>query len=62
MGTDLLDWNRSINLGGPRDMPKIKDGVKVHRSVKLRMEAEGFFKDKHYKPAARMDFEPQWVG
>ncbi|KAF7972919.1 hypothetical protein HWV62_16570 [Athelia sp. TMB] len=53
---------KRVNLGGPRHIPKIGDGqVFVHRTVKIRMEAEGFFSDEHYKPAARLDFEPEWV-
>jgi hypothetical protein len=53
---------RSINFGGPRTIPKQKKiGVKVHRSVKIRMQAEGLFKDKKYAPAAKLDVEPEWV-
>jgi hypothetical protein len=56
-----LDF-RSINFGGPRTIPKQKKiGVKVHRSVKIRMQAEGLFKDKKYAPAAKLDVEPEWV-
>jgi len=56
-------WTREIgiNFGGPRIIPKQAVlGVKVHRSVKIRMEAEGFFKDKKYQPAAKF-LEPTWV-
>lgn len=52
-----------FNLGGARKIPKIDDSeTKVHRSVKIRMDAEGFFKDKHYQPAPKFDFTPEWVG
>lgn len=44
-----------INLGSARHIPKQRtNGVKVHRSVKLRMDAG-------YKPAAKWDVEPIWV-
>jgi hypothetical protein len=50
-------------MGGPRIIPKQqKIGVKVHRSVKIRMEADGLFKDRKYTPAAKLDVEPVWVG
>jgi len=52
---------RGVNFGKPRIIPKqAKLGVKVHRSVKVRMEAEDFFKDVKYKPAANF-LEPTWV-
>ncbi|KAF8892854.1 hypothetical protein CPB85DRAFT_1230449 [Mucidula mucida] len=44
-------WTKAItvNRGRPRFIPRQRrDGVKVHRSVKLRMEAEGL----NYKPRA----------
>jgi len=54
--------SRGINLGGARALPEHMKDVKVHRTVQLRMEADGFFKDKHYQPAAKFDFDkPQWV-
>lgn len=44
-------------------MPKQKkNGVKVHRSVKMRMEAE--YEDSpgvKYTPKARFKVEPTWV-
>jgi hypothetical protein len=69
--TNLADWFwllmfcpflRSINFGGPRIIPKQHQiGVKVHRSVKIRMEAPELFKDKKYMPAAKLDIEPVWI-
>lgn len=56
-----------VNLGGPRIIPKQQAlGVKVHRSVKIRMAAEGLFQDgskkaRKYVPAAKWDMEPDWV-
>jgi uncharacterized protein (DUF2235 family) len=53
---------RGINFGGPRIIPKQHQiGVKVHRSVKIRMEAPELFKDKKYMPAAKLDIEPVWI-
>uniref|UniRef100_A0A8H7XSL4 T6SS Phospholipase effector Tle1-like catalytic domain-containing protein n=1 Tax=Psilocybe cubensis TaxID=181762 RepID=A0A8H7XSL4_PSICU len=54
------------NMARPRFIPKQKHGFKVHRSVKIRMEAE--FEDekrrkkgKKYKPRPLFNFEPIWV-
>jgi hypothetical protein len=53
----------SWNLGRPRIIPKqAVRGVKVHRTVKMRMEAEGHGKAKaKYKPKAALTVEPTWV-
>ena len=54
----------SVNFGGPRVIPGQQElGVKVHRTVKTRMDAPDpeLFKDKGYKPAAKVDIEPIWV-
>lgn len=52
-------------MGFPRKIPEqpAKVGVKIHRTVKIREDAVGFFKDKRYTPAAKVnsDSEPQWV-
>jgi hypothetical protein len=49
----------SINLGNGRVIPESQArSLKVHRTVKLRMEAEG--KEK-YMPKARWEVEPTWV-
>ena len=52
------------NLARPRFIPKQKNGVKVHRSVKLRMEAEyedARRKGKKYSPRAYIQVEPTWI-
>jgi len=53
------------NLARPRFIPKqVKNGVKVHRSVKIRMEAEHEDekkKGKKYKPKSRLRVEPAWI-
>ncbi|KAH6909130.1 hypothetical protein BKA70DRAFT_226359 [Coprinopsis sp. MPI-PUGE-AT-0042] len=55
------------NLARPRFIPKqAKNGVKVHRSVKLRMEAE-YEEEKlrakgtKYVPRAKLRVEPTWI-
>lgn len=54
-----------INLGRARTIPdQTQNGVKVHRTVKIRMDAGaggGFFKDKGYVPAVEFEVEPSWV-
>ncbi len=51
----------SVNAGSPRHIPRQKmQGVKVHRSVKLRMEAENVPGGK-YHPKADWKVEPIWV-
>jgi len=53
---------RGINLGSPRIIPTQQQlGVKIHRTVKIRMEAPNLFKDKKYAPAAKLDIEPVWA-
>ncbi|KAL0952102.1 hypothetical protein HGRIS_008735 [Hohenbuehelia grisea] len=58
---DSLARRLSINFGRGRVMPKQqhngKHVVKLHRTVKLRMDAEGL----GYVPRARWDVEPLWV-
>ncbi|KAJ8584078.1 hypothetical protein M405DRAFT_798490 [Rhizopogon salebrosus TDB-379] len=50
-----------INMGGGRHVPRQhKVGVKVHRSVKIRMEADGLEGGKYW-PKAKLRVEPQWV-
>ncbi|XP_006462906.1 hypothetical protein AGABI2DRAFT_224560 [Agaricus bisporus var. bisporus H97] len=53
------------NLARPRFIPKqITHGVKVHRSVKMRMDAEyedERKKGKRYKPKAHLRVEPIWI-
>jgi len=48
-------------MGNGRVIPnQSRLGFKVHRTVKLRMEAEEKGKKK-YKPMASFDVEPTWV-
>ncbi|PBL00092.1 hypothetical protein ARMGADRAFT_1006349, partial [Armillaria gallica] len=56
-------WSKTVtvNAGSPRHIPRQKmQGVKVHRSVKLRMEAENVPGGK-YHPKADWKVEPIWV-
>jgi len=54
-------------MAGPRLIPRQRtNGLKVHRSVKLRMEAD--FEDekrrnkgKKYVPKTAFDVEPTWI-
>ncbi|ESK92292.1 hypothetical protein Moror_4690 [Moniliophthora roreri MCA 2997] len=51
-----------MNLARPRFIPKQKkNGVKVHRSVKTRMEASHEGDGKKYLPRAYFSIEPTWV-
>ncbi|KIJ13818.1 hypothetical protein PAXINDRAFT_80411 [Paxillus involutus ATCC 200175] len=59
------EWAKDIvlNLGAGRHIPRqqnVNVGVKVHRSVKVRMEADGL-KGGKYWPKANLHVEPQWV-
>jgi hypothetical protein len=52
------------NLARPRFIPKqIKNGVKVHRSVKIRMDAQyqDEKKGERYRPKAHLRVEPTWI-
>ena len=54
-----------VNMGRARKVPQPDVGkgekILVHRSVKIRMEAEGL-KDGKYVPKAKFDFEGcEWV-
>jgi hypothetical protein len=60
----LCDLNcfHSINRGRGRVIPKQKsEGVKMHRTVKLRMELQ--LKDGKYKPRPKTnpDLKPTWI-
>ncbi|KAG6829309.1 hypothetical protein H0H92_004987 [Tricholoma furcatifolium] len=59
------EWisNFRSNLANPRFIPKQHTrGVKVHRSVKLRMDAKPPEGHKHrYKPKAHLAVEPIWI-
>ncbi|PBK59689.1 hypothetical protein ARMSODRAFT_1071279 [Armillaria solidipes] len=50
------------NLARPRIIPKQSSGVKVHRSVRLRMDAfHEHNPQKKYKPKAHLAVTPTWV-
>ncbi|KAI6154270.1 hypothetical protein BKA82DRAFT_4099422 [Pisolithus tinctorius] len=48
---------RSVTNG--RRVPRQSAGVQVHRTVRIRMEAEGF--PEKYQPKAEVEVEPTWV-
>ncbi|KIN92636.1 hypothetical protein M404DRAFT_36890 [Pisolithus tinctorius Marx 270] len=48
-----------VNMGGGRDIPK-RHTPKIHRSVKIRMEADTLTKGKYW-PKAKINVEPIWV-
>jgi len=48
-------------MGRGRHIPRQhKVGVKFHRSVKIRMEADDLVGGKYW-PKAKLKVEPQWV-
>ncbi|KAG6380609.1 hypothetical protein JVT61DRAFT_4975 [Boletus reticuloceps] len=50
-------------MGAGRHVPiQHKDGVqiKLHRSVKIRMEADGLQRGKYW-PKAKLKVQPEWV-
>lgn len=49
-----------FNMGRPREIPRSEEQLLVHRSVKMRMEAEGLTGGT-YKPKAAFPVEPTWV-
>ncbi|KIP04937.1 hypothetical protein PHLGIDRAFT_75091 [Phlebiopsis gigantea 11061_1 CR5-6] len=52
---------RTMNLGRGRVVPNQRvQGVHVHRSVKMRMEADGL-RGGRYTPRAKFEVEPTWV-
>ncbi|KAG2037507.1 hypothetical protein BDR03DRAFT_956764 [Suillus americanus] len=51
----------TVNMGHGRHVQRQhQDGVKVHRSVKIRMEAD-HLKGGKYSPKAKLKVEPKWV-
>ncbi|KAG1859837.1 hypothetical protein F4604DRAFT_1792077 [Suillus subluteus] len=51
----------TVNMGHGRHVQRQhQDGVKVHRSVKIRMEADNL-KGGKYWPKAKLKVEPKWV-
>ena len=60
----MIDFLR-MNLGSPRRIPgpvrERKEKIYVHRSVKIRLEAEGLEGGK-YEPKAKFeDLDYEWV-
>ena len=49
-----------MNWGRAREIPRSEGKLLVHRSVKMRMEAEGLTGGT-YKPRAAFPVEPTWV-
>jgi len=59
--TDLMVSEMKVNRGQGRHIPlQRKCGVKMHRSVKIRMEAQGL-EEGTYKVKANLKVEPIWV-
>ncbi|KIK76154.1 hypothetical protein PAXRUDRAFT_170739 [Paxillus rubicundulus Ve08.2h10] len=57
------EWAKDIvlNLGAGRHIPRQQTvGVKVHRTVKVRLAADGLEGGK-YSPKANLKVEPQWI-
>lgn len=58
---DSLVQAYTVNMGSGRHVQRqLITGVKVHRSVKIRMEADNL-KDGKYWPKAKLKVEPEWV-
>jgi hypothetical protein len=61
----LIDAVHSSNLACPREIPDARgDGVKIHRTVKMRMEArypKGYPEGKKYSPKPHIKVAPTWV-
>lgn len=57
---DFVLYHDRINNGRPRKHERqCEYGIKVHRSVKMRMEAEHLLKP--YTPRLKFEVEPEWV-
>lgn len=51
-----------INFGRGRSIPRQKlDGINIHRSVKIRLEAGNAVEGGKYAPKAKWHVEPNWV-
>lgn len=60
MSIDLFLSRRRSNLGGARYIPhQRRDGLNVHRSVKLRMEAE-YENETKRRGGKRYAAKPEW--
>ncbi|TFK49640.1 hypothetical protein OE88DRAFT_361764 [Heliocybe sulcata] len=63
-GDEGTEWLTGfvINRGRPRTIRRQKrDGVKVHRTVKLRMAAAKLLEGGQYEPRATWHVDPTWV-
>ncbi|KIM62348.1 hypothetical protein SCLCIDRAFT_1215226 [Scleroderma citrinum Foug A] len=60
-GDNKWDTEFRSNMGGGRHIPRQqRHGVKLHRSVKIRMEADGFQGGKYW-PKAKLRVQPKWI-
>ncbi|KAG1879632.1 hypothetical protein C8R48DRAFT_626087 [Suillus tomentosus] len=50
----------TINMGRGRHIQRQNHGIKMHRSVKIRMEADNLTGGKYW-PKAKLKVEPQWI-
>ncbi|KAG2141098.1 hypothetical protein DEU56DRAFT_900780 [Suillus clintonianus] len=57
---DSLVDEYTVNMGHGRHVQLQHKGVKVHRSVKIRMEADNLEGGKYW-PKAKLKVEPEWV-
>ena len=52
-------------MGRPRHVAmQMRSGIKVHRSVKIRMEAQGIVgikENEKYSPKVEFRVEPTWI-
>ncbi|KAI6154269.1 hypothetical protein BKA82DRAFT_1006214 [Pisolithus tinctorius] len=49
-----------VNMGRGRHIPNQRRGLKIHRSVKIRMEADALPEGKYF-PRAKLKVEPIWM-
>lgn len=62
MGLDADAVTCRVNFGRARVIPRQKRyGIKVHRSVKVRMDAGDNVEGGKYAPRAKWKVEPTWV-
>lgn len=54
------DTETRANMGRGRHIPRQRHVVKLHRSVKIRMEADGL-PDGKYWPKAKLRVQPKWI-
>ncbi|KAG9308955.1 hypothetical protein JVU11DRAFT_11257 [Chiua virens] len=60
---DKWDDDLVVNMGQGRHIPRQQNenvAIKLHRTVKIRMEADGL-QDGKYWPKAKLKVEPEWV-